>query len=108
MLAGTGVAPVVSISPGNVTFGSQPLGALTDAQSVTLQNTGDAPLDVRSLTLQGADPGDFTLVADGWTGAHLAPGQIATLNIRFTPTRAGDPSAVLSVADSAPDSPHTV
>ena len=74
-----------------MSFGAQPVGVINDAQAITLQNSGGAPLDVQSVTLAGVNPGDFSIATDGWTGAHLLPGQIATLNVRFTPTTRGGP-----------------
>jgi hypothetical protein len=75
---------------------------------MVLQNTGDAPLSVASVTLGGDNPADFTIVTDGWSGQRLMPGQVATLNLRFTPTAAGDRHAVLTVVDDAPGGSHTV
>jgi hypothetical protein len=46
-----------------------------------LQNTGDAPLIVETVSVIGAHPNDFTVVGDGWTGAHLLPGQIAKVAV---------------------------
>jgi probable HAF family extracellular repeat protein len=107
-LTGNGLAPLVSISPGSLDFGAQAVGTINNAQAVTIQNTGDAPLDIQSVRLAGADPGDFAIVGDGWTGSHLVPGQIATLNLRFTPTTAGDRSASLVVQDNAASASQSV
>src|SRR5262249_5991563 len=100
-LAPSGPLPAVRLSPASAGFGARPVRVLNDAQAITLQNTGAGPLGVQSVTLAGATPGDFTITADGWTGAPLLPGQIATLNVRFTPSVAGSRSATLVVVDNA-------
>jgi probable HAF family extracellular repeat protein len=107
-LAGIGTTPLVTISPASLDFGAQPLGVINNAQAIIVQNSGDAPLDIRSVTVTGADADDFVITADGCTGARLLPGRLASLNIRFTPTAAGSRNAVVTITDSAPGSPHTV
>src|SRR5207249_5773955 len=47
-LSGTGLGPVVSLSPPSLTFGTQLVGTASAAQAVTLHNTGNAPLYIRS------------------------------------------------------------
>src|SRR3989454_2284113 len=106
-LTGAGIAPVVSISPGRLDFGPQPVGVVNDAQSILVQNTGDAPLDIQSVRITGSDPGDFPIVADGCTGAHLLPGGICSLNLRFAPAAPGSRSASLVITDGS-GSPHAV
>src|SRR5205823_5637914 len=73
-----------------------------------LQNTGDAPLTIRSVTLAGDAAGDYQITADGWSGARLLPGQVAALNLRFAPTTPGSRTALLTVLDDAAGSPHLV
>jgi probable HAF family extracellular repeat protein len=107
-LPATGTAPDISISPGSVSFDAQPVGTSNGTQSIALQNSGGAPLDIRSVTVTGANPGDFTITTDGWTGAHLLPGHLALLSLHFTPTAAGSRSASLTVTDTAAGSPHIV
>jgi hypothetical protein len=108
-LAGSGTAPVVNISPARLDFGSQPVGSGGDgSQGLVLQNIGDAPLTITGVTLAGSQPGDFTITADGWTGVQLLPGQIAALNVRFTPTGIGNRSAALKITDDAIDGPQSV
>ena len=75
---------------------------------MTLQNTGTAPLDLRSLTIAGANAAEFALAADGCSGSLLQPGDICTLNLRFTPAAVGTRSASLIVLDDAADSPQSI
>ena len=80
---------------------------MNDAQSILVQNTGDAPLDIQSVRVTGSDPGDFPIAADGCTGAHLLPGGICSLNLRFAPAAPGARSASLMITDGS-GSPHAV
>ena len=107
-LGGAGVLPVVRLSPTSLSFGARPVGTSQGAQAVVVQNTGRAPLSIQSVTIAGANAGDFILAADGCAGTDLQPGDICTLNVGFTPTAPGPRSAVLTIIDNAPGSPHLV
>src|SRR5207244_983311 len=87
-LAGTGIAPAVSLAPTNLTFGTQRVSTPSPVQTVTLTNSGTAPLSIATAVLGGANAGDFAL-ASGTTcinGATLAAGANCVLNLTFTPT----------------------
>jgi P pilus assembly chaperone PapD len=108
-LSGTGVipAPVVSLSPAALGFGDQAVGTTSASQSVTLTNSGDAPLLVSGVGLAGANPGSFSITAGGDSGA-LAPGASRTISVAFAPTTAGGQTASLAIASNAAGSPHSV
>jgi hypothetical protein len=55
----TPAQPVAQVAPSNLTFGSQTVGVVSEAQSVTLNNTGDAALSLTSIAVIGANPSDF-------------------------------------------------
>ena len=103
-----GVAPVAELSPAaGLDFGDSPVGQTTAAQEVTLSNSGNAPLEITSQDLGGANPGDFAQV-DTTCGATLAAGAECTTSITFTPTEAGARSATFQVTDNATGSPQSV
>jgi hypothetical protein len=60
-LTGTGVlpAPVAGVTPASLTFAARNSGTTSPAQTVTLRNTGNAPLTLSSIALAGTNPGDF-------------------------------------------------
>jgi P pilus assembly chaperone PapD len=112
-LAGVGTAPVLSIrisrlsAAATLGFGSQTVGTPGDSQSLTLANTGTAPLTITGINVTGGGRGEFAVVAD--SGERLlAPGASRTLSLRFTPQAAGNRSASLVVTDNAAGSPHAV
>jgi Abnormal spindle-like microcephaly-assoc'd, ASPM-SPD-2-Hydin/Putative Ig domain len=100
-------APAVTLTPTSLTFGAQDVGTTSPAQSVTVTNTGDAPLFINSAATRGEDPLDFTEVDDGCSGLTLAAGTACTVSITFKPTTTGTRSATLIVTDNAANSPQT-
>jgi uncharacterized repeat protein (TIGR01451 family) len=99
------LAPSASISPSSLTFASQPVGTTSAAQMVTVSNTGARALAVSTVTLAGANPGDFALASDGCSGASVPIGGSCSVSIDFTPTAIGTRSASLVVTDNANDVP---
>ncbi len=96
----------VSLSPNSLTFGNQGLGTSSRPQTVTLSNTGTAPLEINSIMVTGSDSGDFTQTNN--CGSSVAAGAKCTIAVTFTPTATGSRSASLSITDNAPGSPQTV
>src|SRR5690242_19067078 len=59
-LAGAaGGGPDATLSPTTLTFADRPVGTTADAQAVQLTNSGDAPLTISNLHIDGPDAGDF-------------------------------------------------
>jgi len=100
-------APAVSLSPSSLTFAARDTGTTSEAQSVTVANTGTASLFINSAWVRGANPLDFTEVYDGCSGLTLAPGTSCSVSVTFKPTQAGTRSGTLIVTDNAPNSPQT-
>ncbi len=103
-LSGTGVqpAPAASLSPTSLTFPDQTFGATSAAQTVTLTNTGTAPLSITSINISG----DFAQTNS--CPASLAVGAKCVILVTFTPAATGSRTGALSVADNASGSPHNV
>jgi len=101
-------APAVTFTPTSLTFGAQAIGTTSAPQSVTVANTGNAPLFINSAATRGANPLDFTQVNDGCSGLTLAAGTSCSVSITFSPTASGTRSGTLIVTDNAPGSPQTV
>ena len=101
-LSGVGVAPTVSMLPASVTFGVQSMGATSPPKMVTLTDTGNVPLIVSSIAVDG----DFAQTNN--CGNGVAAGLNCTISVTFTPTANGTRSGQLTVTDNAPDSPQSV
>ena len=105
----TASAPVVSLSPTSLSFGNHQVNTISAAQTVTLKNSGDAPLSIKGIGLSGPNSSDFhqqnTCLSSSST---LAAGASCTINVTFTPSAEGVLSASLSIADNASGSPQSV
>jgi probable HAF family extracellular repeat protein len=112
-LSGAGGAPALSVGvselslPSETEFGRQLLGVAGVTRTVTLINSGSAPLKIDRITLAGVHSHDFALIADTG-GRTLRPNASRALTIRFTPRALGRRSAVLMIRDNADGSPHQV
>ena len=102
----TGGTPAAGLSPGSLAFASQPVGKTSGAGTATLDNAGTAALSISSVTITGANPGDFAQANN--CGSSLSAGSSCTFNITFTPAASGSRTALLSVADNSAGSPQTV
>lgn len=102
--------PAIVFSPPSLVFSGQNVGSATASQSVTVTNNGSSPLAISSISISGADPGDFSQT----NTCPLAPsGTIAinascTISVAFKPTATGSRTADISVADNATASPQTL
>ena len=100
-LSGTGTGPVVSLSaPFGTTFGSLVLGTGSNPLSVTIFNSGDQPLNISSISIDG----DFTQTNDCPTSLQFS----CQVTIKFAPTAVGTRVGVLSVTDDGLGSPQTL
>jgi hypothetical protein len=107
-LTGTGIAaaPVVSLTS-SVAFGSQPEGTTSALKPLTLSNTGNATLNIASITIGGTNPTNFAKDPSTNCGATLVQSTSCTIYVSFTPTTTTTYSATVSVADNATGTPHT-
>ena len=83
-----------------VDFGARLVGANSDV-TLTVRNIGGANLTGLGITLDGATPGDFSVVAS--PAAPVAPGGTTVFTVRFTPGATGLRSAVLHLASNDGD-----
>lgn len=94
--------PQVSLTPPGLDFGAHLVGTTSPTQTVTLANTGAAPLDIAGIAING----DFS--QSHACPATLFSGQSCAIDIAFTPTVTGTRTGTLTVSTNAPHSPHTV
>jgi hypothetical protein len=101
-------APAVTFAPTSLTFAAQAIGATSDPQSITVTNTGNAPLFINSAATRGTNALDFTQVSDGCSGLTLPVGTSCSVSITFSPTASGARSGTFILTDNAAASPQTV
>lgn len=105
-LTGIGLSPAVSLVPQSLQFGSQPIGAVSAPQNITVKNTGQAPLAIGGITLVGANPSEFALT--NTCGSSLAIAATCTITATFTPAAAWSRTAGIFLADNALGSPQVM
>ena len=100
-LKGVGTASVGTMLALPPNFNSVPAGttAANNVTAVPVQNTGDQPLTITNIQVQGTDAADFSIVSQNCTaaggGGPLAPGGTVpnpprgtcVVNVGFKPTR---------------------
>jgi len=103
-LTGTGISTsaIATLSPSSLTFASQVVGTASARQSVTLSNTGNAPMTISGIQ----SVGDFAETNN--CPPSLAAGSACTIYVTFTPTVAGTRTGSISVNDSATGSPQSM
>lgn len=106
-LTGTAVtASAVSLAPAALTFGSRLLNSTSATQVVTVKNSGNAILDIASITLAGTNAADFS--ETNTCGATLAVNATCNVSVTFTPTVLGARTAVVTFVDNALDTPEAI
>jgi protein gp37 len=107
-LTGTGGTPTADLSGTSLTFTNQPLNTPSTSQSVTLTNNGAVALAIASITLTGANSGDFTLTPANTCGSSVAAGANCIINVTFRPTAVGIRTAVVTLTDNAASAKQTI
>jgi Mg-chelatase subunit ChlD len=106
-LTGTGAgttptnAPAISVTPASLNFGSAPVGQ-TVALTVTIQNTGNATLNVRTVSVSGAA---FSLSGVPATPFAIAAGGKQSFTLTMTPSVAGPQTGQLNIGSDDPNTP---
>lgn len=98
--------PVFQATPNPLAFGSQLKGTPSAKQTVTITNTGSAPLVISDITLGGANAPDFQAMNN--CNSPLAANLTCMVTAIFRPTTTGAENAFLSFADNTADTPHQI
>lgn len=94
---GTGGGPETvgyTLRPRSIDFGNIAVGRFT-SRNFFLKNTGNVPLIIASVKLQGPNPGQFSLSSD--CGSSVGVGVVCHLRVFFRPTSVGKKTAQLKV-----------
>ena len=102
-LSGSGREPEVSVTPASVSVGTVGSESVR-TKTVTIRNTGGAPLDLDRVSLNGSSA---ISIVSGTGSGTLVPGQTREVTVQFAPTTGGGASATLSVATDDPDQKTT-
>ena len=88
-------APKAGVDPASLAFSSQPVGTTSAVQTVTLSNTGDAPLSITGMAVTGTDAAMF--IHTTTCASSLPAGQSCTVSLTFKPTSSGAKTGTLSL-----------
>jgi hypothetical protein len=99
-LTGTGLAPaVIGVSPASLTFPAQQAGVASTPLTLTVSNTGGAPMANVGFQITGQAAGSFS-TGSTTCGATLNSGSSCTVQVIFTPASAGGNLATLTVTSA--------
>jgi MYXO-CTERM domain-containing protein len=102
-------APAASLAPTTLTFSGANIGQASAPLSATLTNSGNAALNIGTISIGGAAAGDFALGGGSCAnGASIAAGANCTVQATFTPTAAGARAATLIITHNATGGSSTV
>lgn len=92
--------PVITLSPTSLTY------TANGSQTVTVKNTGSAPLTVSGISISGTG-------AAAYSQTNTCPGTLAvnatcTASVTFSPATGGSYSATLNIANNSTTNPATV
>jgi hypothetical protein len=93
-------------------FADQLVGSASATKTITVNSAGipgaGSNLAISSVSLTGANAGDFAIAANTCGGANLASGATCTVGVTFTPGAAGARSASLTFADNTAAATHAI
>ncbi len=95
-LLGTGFLPVPVLQAAAVDFGNQVISITSVAQTVTVTNRGPGTLQIDSVTITGANAGDFKILFNNGCAGQMTPNQSCQVQVNFTPTALGQRQAFLT------------
>ena len=95
-VSGQGTLPGISTSPSTISFGSLSVGTTSQAQTVTVSNTGSAPLMIGTVS----GTGDFA-ETDTCSGQTIAAGSYCVISVTMTPTTTGMRTGTIRFNDNA-------
>jgi hypothetical protein len=88
-------APGVSLAPSSLAFSTQIVGTHSSAQTLTLVNTGNAPLTLAGIAASA------NFVQTNNCGEKIAARGSCTISLSFAPTAAGSLSGTLTITDNS-------
>jgi archaellum component FlaF (FlaF/FlaG flagellin family) len=105
LLTGTAYQPLATLSTGTLSPGAN-LGTSAAAQTVSVTNTGDGVLTVRSVSIAGAAAGDYRQ-SNNCVRA-IQPGGSCSITVNFAPRAYGLRVATLTLLDDGPGGSQSV
>ena len=102
-LTGNGIGPEISFSPTAVAFTPQSVNTISNAETITVSNTGGYNLVISAVQATG----DYVIQSNNCI-ATLVPTASCQVAVQFLPTLIGTRLGTVSFTDNASASPQTV
>lgn len=93
----SGGTPPGCLTPGTLDFGTQTIGSNAPTQLALLNNCGNVPLAIGSVTKGGTNANDYDIVSS-CTGTTVPTGSNCGIRVLFHPAAAGTRTATVTVA----------
>ena len=100
-------APAMSATPTSLSFGERVVGTVGSSQTVTVKNTGSAPMTLSGTSITGTNAPDFSVVSNS-CGTSVAAGASCSIGVNFAPGAVGTRSASMSISHNAAGTPQVV
>ena len=98
--------PAATFSTQSLAFPRTRAQAVSPQLTLTVTNSGAAPLVISGVQTGGTNPGDYLI--DDVCQQPVAPGSSCQIGVRFAPQAAGTRTATLTVLSNAPTAPAAV
>ncbi len=85
-------APAMTLSPTSLTFATQAVATASDAQTIVITNSGNAPLSVAQIVTSG----DFA-ETDSCVGVAIGAGATCAVQVKFLPAAVGARTGLLTL-----------
>ncbi len=95
VFAGLGVAAGIFLEPGAMDFGRLRPGQQSDARTIRVSNTGNAPMTIESVVLEGPGRGAFEIVRSDCAGRTLEGEAACGVAVRYRPREPARHQAVV-------------
>ena len=96
--------PGISLTPGSEAFSPTQIGVKSPTRTVTVKNTGTAPLKIGTITLGGVGPTNFlkgTGAGDTCSGKSIAVNNTCVVTLNFVPAGSGSHTADLVIPNNS-------
>jgi hypothetical protein len=105
-LSGNGIPSgnSVQVTPVGIQFGNQIVSIVSAANTVTLTNTGNVPVQIGT----DSSTAGFAISSDSCASSTIQPGGTCYVYVTFKPAAAGAASGTLTIADNGAGGPHAV
>ena len=104
-LGGTGVQGTASYSASSLTYASQTVGTTSASQSVTVTNTGSAPLTISGVAVTA---GSSNFGVSNTCGSSVPVNGTCTVVVSFTPSAAGTLTGTVTITSNASNGNGTI